>query len=68
MLVTAVWPGATMDETQSQLTDRLERRLEETTGLDSVRSITRPGIVTIYVDLDGAFPPERVPDVWQEVR
>jgi multidrug efflux pump subunit AcrB len=68
MLVTAVWPGATMEETQTQLTDRLERRLEETTGLDALRSITRPGIVTIYVDLDGTFPPERVPSVWQEVR
>jgi multidrug efflux pump subunit AcrB len=68
MLVTAVWPGATIDETQNQLTDRLERKLQETTGLDSLRSITRPGIVTIYVDLDGAFPPEDVRDVWQEVR
>lgn len=68
MLVTAVWPGATIEETQRQLTDRLERRLEETTGLDAVRSITRPGIVTIYVDLEGKFPPERVPEVWQEVR
>jgi len=57
-----------MEETQLQLTDRLERRLEETTGLDALRSITRPGIVTIYVDLDGAFPPDRVPAVWQEVR
>ena len=68
MLVTAVWPGATMEETQSQLTDRLERRLEETTGLDALRSITRPGIVTIYVDLEGVFPPDRVQEVWQEVR
>jgi multidrug efflux pump len=68
MLVTAVWPGATMEETQTQLTDRLERRLEETTGLDAVRSITRPGIVTIYIDLLGTFPPDRVPSVWQEVR
>jgi multidrug efflux pump subunit AcrB len=68
MLVTAVWPGATMEEMQRQVTDRLERRLEETTGLDALRSITRPGIVTVYVDLDGAFPPERVPEVWQEVR
>ena len=68
MLVTAVWPGATIEETQNQLTDRLERRLQQTTGLDAVRSITRPGIVTIYVDLDGAFPPEDVQDVWQEVR
>jgi multidrug efflux pump subunit AcrB len=68
MLVSAVWPGATIEETQSQLTDRLERTLQETTGLDALRSITRPGVVTIYVDLDGAFPPERVGEVWQEVR
>ena len=68
MLVTAVWPGATIEETQNQLTDRLERRLQETTGLDALRSITRPGIVTIYVDLDGTFPPEDVGNVWQEVR
>ena len=68
MLVTAIWPGATIEETQNQLTDRLERRLQETTGLDSVRSITRPGVVTIYVDLDGTFPPDRVGEVWQEVR
>ena len=68
MLVTALWPGATMDETQSQLTDRLERTLQEVPGLDSVRSITRPGIVTIYVDLQGAYPPELVPDSWYEVR
>uniref|UniRef100_A4WY77 Efflux transporter, RND family, MFP subunit n=1 Tax=Cereibacter sphaeroides (strain ATCC 17025 / ATH 2.4.3) TaxID=349102 RepID=A4WY77_CERS5 len=68
MLVTAVWPGATLEETQTQLTDRLERQLQETTGLDALRSITRPGIVTIYVDLEVAFPPERVPEAWQEVR
>jgi multidrug efflux pump subunit AcrB len=68
MLVTAVWPGATIEEMQRQVTDRLERRLEETTGLDALRSITRPGIVTIYVDLEGPFPPQRVPEVWQEVR
>ena len=68
MLVSAVWPGASLDETQSQLTDRLERRLQGTTGLDNIDSITRPGIVTIYVHLDGGFPSARVPQVWQEVR
>ena len=68
MLVTAVWPGATIDETQSQLTDRLERTLQETPGLDAVRSITRPGITTIFVDLDDAMAPADVPDGWYEVR
>jgi multidrug efflux pump subunit AcrB len=68
MLVTAVWPGASLEETQAQLTDRLERTLQETTGLDAVRSLTRPGIVTINVELEGAFPGDEVQDVWQEVR
>ncbi len=68
MLVTAVWPGANLDETQNLLTDRLERVLQETPGLDSLRSITRPGVVTIYVDLLGEYPPELVPDSWYEVR
>ncbi|MCA8882151.1 MAG: efflux RND transporter permease subunit [Rhodobacteraceae bacterium] len=68
MVVTAVLPGATLEETQNQLTDRLERRLQETTGLDALRSITRPGIVTVYVDLRDSFPADGVPGVWQEVR
>jgi multidrug efflux pump subunit AcrB len=68
MLVTAIWPGASMEETQRILTDPLERKLQETTGLDAVRSLTRPGIVTIFVDLDGGFPGARVRSVWQEVR
>ncbi len=68
MLVSAAWPGATMDETLNQVTDRLERTLQEVPGLDALRSITRPGSVTIYVELDGAFPPEKVPDSWYEVR
>lgn len=68
MLVTALWPGASMEETQNLLAERLERRLQETTGLDALRTIVRPGFVTIYVDLDGAFDPKRVPSVWQEVR
>jgi multidrug efflux pump subunit AcrB len=68
MLVTAVWPGATTDETLRQVTERLERTLEEVPGLDSLRSVTRPGVTTIFVDLEGAWPPDEVDDSWYEVR
>ena len=68
MLVSAAWPGAGMEQTMSQLTDRLERKLQETTGLDSLRSVTRPGLTTIYVNLADSFPPARVGEVWQQVR
>ena len=46
MIVQAAWPGATMDDTLKQVTERLERTLQETPNLDFVRSFTRPGITT----------------------
>src|SRR5262249_25767897 len=48
MIVQAAWPGATMDDTLKQVTERLERTLQETPNLDFVRSFTRPGITTIF--------------------
>jgi multidrug efflux pump subunit AcrB len=42
MVVQAGWPGATLDETLDQVTDRLEQTLKETPSLDFLRSFTRP--------------------------
>jgi multidrug efflux pump subunit AcrB len=68
MVVAAGWPGATVDETLEQVTERLERTLQETDYLDRVRSYTVAGQTTIFVDLKGATPPAKVPDVWYQVR
>ncbi len=68
MVVSAVWPGATMEETLSQVTERLERQLEETPGLDSVRSFTKAGVTTIFVNLKGEVPGSQVQDTWYRVR
>ena len=43
MVVAAGWPGATLDETVLQVTERLERKLQEVPGLDVLRSYTSPG-------------------------
>jgi multidrug efflux pump subunit AcrB len=51
-----------------QVTERLERTLQETHHLDRVRSYTVAGQTTIFVDLKGATPPSAVPDVWYQVR
>src|SRR6185437_14270760 len=40
MVVQAGWPGATVDETLNQVTDRIEKKLQETPGLDFIRSYT----------------------------
>ncbi len=68
MVVFAAWPGASQEETQLQVTERIERKLQETRHLRHVRSYTVPGFTTIFVDLLGSTPPEVVPDVWYEVR
>ncbi|MGH2343115.1 efflux RND transporter permease subunit [Segnochrobactraceae bacterium EtOH-i3] len=68
MVVAAAWPGATMDETLNQVTERLERALQEVPNLDGLRSYTKPGETTIFVDLKGSTPPSVVPDMWYDVR
>lgn len=68
MVVAAGWPGATLDDTLSQVTERLERKLQEVPGLDVLRSYTRPGATTIFVDLLGSVGAPEVPATWQRVR
>jgi multidrug efflux pump subunit AcrB len=68
MIVSAAWPGATIEETEDQLTERLERTLQEVAGLKTLRSVTRAGTVTIFVDLAGYVPSADVPDAWYDVR
>ncbi|MDI9239840.1 efflux RND transporter permease subunit [Lysobacter sp. LF1] len=68
MVVGAAWPGATVDETLRLVTERIERKLQETSHLDRVRSYTTAGQTTIFVELDQATPPDVVPDIWYQVR
>ncbi len=68
MVVGAGWPGATVDETMKQVTERLERTLQETDYLDRLRSYTIAGQTTIFVDLKQSTPPQKVPDIWYQVR
>ena len=68
MIVQASWPGATLDDTLQQVTERLERKLQETKGLDYLRSYTSPGITTIFVNLKGSTKASEVPDIWYQVR
>ena len=68
MIVQAAWPGATLDETLQQVTERIERKLQETRGLDFLRSYTTPGQTTIFVNLKGSTSASEVPDIWYQVR
>ncbi|HLZ67748.1 MAG TPA: efflux RND transporter permease subunit [Aliidongia sp.] len=68
MVVQASWPGATVEDTLTQVTDRLERKLQETPNLDYLRSYTTAGKSTIFVYLKDSTPPRQVSDIWYQVR
>src|SRR5690348_13898287 len=68
MVVQAQWPGATLEDTLLQITERIERKLQETTNLDYIKSYTKPGQSTIFVYLKGSTGPKAVADDWYQVR
>jgi multidrug efflux pump len=68
MLVQAYWPGTSAREMSEQVTDPLERKLQEIPEIDYTRSYSRAGETQITVTLREDTPAERVPDVWYFVR
>jgi len=68
MVVQAAWPGASVDETMKQVTERIERTLQETPHLDFLRSFTRAGVTTVFVNLKGSTSAKEVADTWYHVR
>ncbi len=68
MVIQTRWPGATVDETLNQVTDRIEKKLEELDSLDYVKSYTRPGESTIMVFLRDTTDAKSIPEIWYQVR
>src|SRR5215467_3048060 len=68
MVVQVLWPGASVQEMQDQVVDKIERKLQETPGLDYVRSYTRPGFANIFVNLKGSARGEAVKDAFYQAR
>lgn len=68
MLVSAAWPGATIEQQSDQVTDRLERTLQQVPFFYSLRSLTTAGQSVIYVALEDSTPPAKVAEVWYQVR
>src|SRR5262245_36095184 len=68
MVVQAGWPGATLDETLRQVTERIERTLQEVPNLDFLNSYTVAGTTTIFVILKGDTAPADVHETWYQVR
>ncbi len=68
MIVQANWPGATVEEMTNQVTDRIERKLQELGTLDFTKSYSTPGQTTIFVNLKDTTNGRDIPAIWVQVR
>jgi multidrug efflux pump len=68
MVVRTMWPGASADEVERQLTDRIEKKLQETPRLDFLRSYSKPGESVVFVFVKDSARPEEIRDTWYQVR
>jgi len=68
MIVNVAWPGATASEMQTQVADKIEKKLQELPYLDRVESYSQPGVSFIQVILSDRTPPAKVKDLWYQVR
>ena len=67
MVVRTMWPGASAEEVERQLTDRIEKKLQETPRLDFLRSYSKPGESVVFVNLKDTVAAKAVPDLWYQV-
>lgn len=67
-VVVTLYPGASAEEVARQVSNVIERCAQQIKGFDHARSVSKPGISLVLVDLDPAFPSEDMPNAWQELR
>jgi len=68
MVVRTLWPGATAEQVDKQVTDRIEKKLQETPYFKWTQSHSKPGESLIVLELLDTAPPREVPAIWYQVR
>ncbi|HEY1090613.1 MAG TPA: efflux RND transporter permease subunit [Burkholderiaceae bacterium] len=68
MVVQAFWPGATAQQMAEQVTDKIERTVQEVPYSDKIRSYTKPGESVTIMQLKDDSPAKEVAEVWYQVR
>ena len=68
MVVQAYWPGATAQQVAEQVTDKIEKTLQEVPYADKIRSYTKPGESLTILQLKDSSPAKEVPNSWYQAR
>ncbi len=68
MVVRTYWPGATAQQVAEQVTDKIERTLQEVPYADKIRSYSKPGESQIIFQIKDSSRPNEVANIWYTVR
>ncbi len=68
MVIQTLWPGAGAQQVQREVTDRIERKLQETPNVDFLQSYSKPGESMIFFNIRDSAPAGVVPPTWYQVR
>lgn len=67
-IVTTQYPGASAEQVELEVTDRLEKKIQEMAEVKNISSISRPGLSIIQVDIKSHYWSDRLPQVWDSLR
>lgn len=68
MTIITAWPGATPQEMQDQVAEKLEKRLQELRWYDRSETYTRPGLAFTTLTLLDSTPPSQVQEQFYQAR
>lgn len=68
MLIRGSWPGASAQEVEQQVTDRIEKKLQEIPSIDYINSYSRPGESVVFVVIRDDTFSEKIPELWYQIR
>ncbi|WP_349956365.1 efflux RND transporter permease subunit [Rhizobium sp. ZPR3] len=68
MVVQTVWPGASLQDMEDQVVNKIERKLQETPHLDWVKSYTRAGFAITTIQIKGDTNTAEVKDAFYQIR
>ena len=68
VVITAIWPGATSTEMQAQVSDRIEKKLQELPYFDKVETYTKPGFTAMNMAFKDSTPAREVPQLFYQLR
>lgn len=68
MAMRVFWPGATAQQVAEQVTDKLEKTLQEVPYADKIRSYSKPGEALILFQVKDSSPPKEMAQIWYTVR